>query len=398
MTARLVLHRGARPATRDEVARVATPDRTRSWVPIPHASLLDGVQTALERAGLRVTHESHGLAVENARLYADLRAADARKDEFLALLGHELRNPLAPIKNAVRILELKGDDPDAATRPRAMIYRQANQLTHLVDELLDASRMARGKVRLWVEPLDLAALVRTAIGDHRHEAEAAGLAVEVAVPAEPVRVRGDLARLTQVVTNLLHNAVKFTPKGGRVGVRLGVEGGEAVLSVSDTGCGIAPADLNTLFQAFRQVNADAARTKGGLGLGLAVVKGLVELHGGRVAAESAGADRGATFTVRLPLDMEIVGPSPAPTLGADSEGGGRGLVIIEDNADAAESLAELLNLVGCDARACYDGGAVLALADEFGPDVCILDVRMPVRDGWATARRLRAAGRCSSSH
>jgi PAS domain S-box-containing protein len=329
------------------------------------------------------------VAVENARLYADLREADRRKDEFLALLGHELRNPLAPIKNAVRILELKGDDPGAAERARAMIDRQATQLTHLVDELLDASRVARGKVRLWVEPLDLAALVRTAAGDHRHEAEAAGLSVELTVPPGPVRVRGDAARLTQVVTNLLHNAVKFTPKGGRVAVRLVVDGGEAVLSVADTGVGIAPADLPTLFQAFRQVDADPARTKGGLGLGLAVVKGLVELHGGRVAAESVGANRGATFTVRLPLDTEPA-PGSAPAAGAVPAGGGRRLVIVEDNVDAAESLAELLKMKGFAVSVASSGPEGVELCLRERPDAVVCDIGLPGMTGFEVARALRA--------
>jgi PAS domain S-box-containing protein len=329
-------------------------------------------------------------AIENARLYADLRAADARKDEFLALLGHELRNPLAPIKNAVRLLELKGDDPVVAGRARVMIDRQATQLTHLVDELLDASRVARGKVRLWVEPLDLAALVRTAVEDHRHEAESAGLAVELAAPPGPVPVRGDAARLTQVVTNLWGNATKFTPKGGRIAVRLDVEGGDAALSVSDTGVGIAPADLPTLFQAFRQVDADPARSKGGLGLGLAVVKGLVELHGGRVEAASAGAGRGATFTIRLPLDAGEPAVAPAMAPGAVSTGVGWRVVIVEDNTDAAESLRELLELKGFAVSVAASGPDGLELCRSKRPDAVVCDIGLPGMTGFDVARALRA--------
>jgi PAS domain S-box-containing protein len=327
------------------------------------------------------------VAVENARLYADLKEADRRKDEFLALLGHELRNPLAPIKNALRILELKGDDPAVVGRARAMIDRQATQLTRLVDELLDASRIARGKVRLTAEPLDLAALVRTAVGDHRHEAEAAGLAVELAAPPGPVRVRGDAARLTQVVTNLWANAIKFTPSGGRVSVRVAAEGADAVLTVSDTGVGIDPAAIPTLFQPFRQVDADPARTKGGLGLGLSVVRGLVELHGGRVEAASAGAGRGATFTVRLPLGAAA--PAPAAVPAAGPAGGGRRVVIVEDGADAAESLRELLGLKGFEVTVAHTGPEGVELCRRLRPVGVVCDLGLPGMTGFDVARALR---------
>jgi PAS domain S-box-containing protein len=338
------------------------------------------------------------VAIENVRLYQELREADRRKDEFLALLGHELRNPLAPIKNAVQILELKGGDPPTAARARAMIGRQVDHLTRLVDEILDASRIARGKVRLAAEPLDLAALVRTTVEDHRAEAEAAGLAVEVALPPEPVWVRGDPARLSQVVTNLWSNAVKFTERGGRVIVRLTVgevppakpEGfGEAVLSVADTGVGIDPANVPTLFQPFRQVEADVARTKGGLGLGLAVVKGLVELHGGRVEAASAGRGRGATFTARLPLGA--AGPAPAsghPTAGPAANG--LRVVIVEDGADTAESLGELLELRGFVVALAATGPEGVELCRRLRPEAVVCDLGLPGMSGFDVARALRA--------
>jgi PAS domain S-box-containing protein len=336
------------------------------------------------------------VAVENARLYADLREADRRKDEFLALLGHELRNPLAPISYALEILDRKGDDPATVGRARAMIGRQANQLTRLVGELLDASRIARGKVQLALEPLDLAALVRAAVEDHRPEAEAAGLAVEVAAPPEPVWVRGDRVRLTQVVTNLWSNGVKFTPRGGRLAIRLGAEEvpsakpegfGEAVLAVSDTGVGIDPANLPTLFQAFRQVDADPARTKGGLGLGLAVVRGLVELHGGRVEATSAGPGQGATFTVRLPLGAAE--PGSASPSAVPPPFGGR-VVIVEDSADAAESLREVLELMGFEVAVARTGPEGVELCRRLRPDGVVCDIGLPGMTGFDVARALRA--------
>jgi PAS domain S-box-containing protein len=240
-----------------------------------------------------------------------LAEADRRKDEFLVLLGHELRNPLAPIRTAVQLLEPNGDDRTVVARARDIIERQVRQLTRLVDDLLDAGRIARGKVQLRRERLDLAALVRAVAGDYAAELESGGLDLAVEVPAGPVWARGDAARLTQVLGNLLHNAKKATDPGGHVTVRLATAGGLAALSVEDSGIGMAAEALPKLFEAFSQVDAARERSQGGLGLGLALVKGLVEVHGGRVEAASPGLGRGARFTAWLPLDG---GPeSPPPT-------------------------------------------------------------------------------------
>jgi CheY-like chemotaxis protein/nitrogen-specific signal transduction histidine kinase len=341
-----------------------------------------------------------GAALGTAELYqrqSELRRraeeADRAKDEFLALLGHELRNPLAPLRNSVQILELRGDDPAVVARTRAMIGRQVGQLTRLVDELLDASRIARGKVRLTPARLDLAALVRTVVGDHLAEAEAAGLSVEVETPDRPVWVRGDAARLAQVATNLFNNAVKFTPAGGRVTVRVESTAAGAALSVSDTGVGIAAEALPTLFQAFRQVDADPARTKGGLGLGLAVVRGLVELHGGRASATSDGAGRGATFSVWLPLDTS----APPATADGDSRTlppaavvAVRRVVIIEDGEDAGDSLRELLELRGFEVAVARTGPDGVGLARRVRPDAIVCDLGLPGMTGFEVARTLRA--------
>ncbi len=338
----------------------------------------------------------------------ELAEADRRKDDFLALLGHELRNPLAPIRTAVQLLALKGDDPAVVAQARDMIGRQAGQMTRLVDELLDAGRIARGKVQLRRERLDLAALVRAAVGDQRAGLEAAGLVVAVETPAGPVWVQGDAVRLTQVVGNLLDNAQKSTDPGGRVAVRLAAEESWALLSVEDTGIGIAAEALPGLFEAFSQVNAAPERSQGGLGLGLSVVKGLVELHGGRVEAASAGLGRGSRFTARLPLDTaspERQRPeapvadapgSPAPVarppVQQDTQWSGspRKVLVIEDNHDAAESLQMLLSAYGHEVSVAHAGPAGIEQARTFAPDAVICDLGLPGMNGYEVARALRA--------
>jgi PAS domain S-box-containing protein len=338
-----------------------------------------------------------GAALGTAEMYqhqSELRRraeeADSAKDEFLALLGHELRNPLAPIRNAVQILDLKGHDPAVVARAREMIGRQVTQLTRLVEELLDASRITRGKVRLTLARLDFASLVKTVVADHRGEAEAVGLAVEVVIPGRPVWVRGDEARLAQAATNLLNNAVKFTPSGGRVTIRVESADG-ARLSVADTGVGIAPEALPILFQAFRQVDADPARTKGGLGLGLAVVRGLIELHGGRTRATSDGRGRGSTFEVWLPLDESAPAtnaePAPVPAPSASSP---RRIVIVEDGVDAADSLRELLHLRGFEVSVAYTGPDGVELVRRVRPDAIVCDLGLPGMTGFEVVRTLRA--------
>ena len=329
---------------------------------------------------------------ELRRRAEQLAEANRQKDEFLAMLAHELRNPLAPIRNAVQLLNLRPDDPAVVAQARDIISRQTEQLTRLVDELLDASRIARGKVQLKPERIDLAALVKAVTGDQRAEFEAARLTLAVDVPDAPLWVRGDAARLTQVVGNLLNNALKFTDPIGRVALLLQEEGGSAYLSVEDTGVGIAPEALPRLFEAFSQVDATLERSKGGLGLGLAVIKGLVELHGGHVSATSEGANRGARFTVWLPLDDTEVVPAPAVAALVPQSAGGRRrkILIIEDGRDAAESLRLLLSLRGFEVAVAYAGPDGLEQAHRFVPDAVICDLGLPGMSGYEVARALRA--------
>jgi signal transduction histidine kinase len=264
-------------------------------------------EEAVRRAERDLVEREQQAESERLRLKTEsLQEMDRRKDEFLAILGHELRNPLAPIRNVVQVFRLKA--PDAATVQWAteIVERQVAHMAHLVDELLDVTRIARGTVELRLARLDLAALVRVAVDDQRGTWELAGLEVQVDLPAEPVWVRGDPMRLAQVVGNLLHNAVKFTPAGGRIVADVRRDGVErqAVLSVRDSGIGLEPEVLPYLFETFRQAERSRHQSQGGLGLGLALVKGLIELHGGNVRAASDGADRGAQFIVHLPLDAE----------------------------------------------------------------------------------------------
>jgi PAS domain S-box-containing protein len=272
---------------------------------------IEGTATnLLEEPAVRAVVCNYRDVTENRRLQIELqeraeRLAEAarHKDEFLSMLAHELRGPLAPLRNGLHVLQLAGGDPRTTEEVRAMLERQVRHLARLVDDLLDASRLSRGKVRLERKPLDLAALVRTTTEDRRAAVEQAGLTLLVAVPDRTVMVDGDETRLAQVLTNLLDNAVKFTEAGGRIEVGLAVEAGgrRAVLRVADNGVGIEAGLLRTLFEPFRQADRSLERTKGGLGLGLALVKGLAELHGGEAEARSAGPGHGAEFVVLLPV-------------------------------------------------------------------------------------------------
>jgi signal transduction histidine kinase/CheY-like chemotaxis protein len=328
-----------------------------------------------------------GLAVDNARLYREAREADRRKDEFLAMLSHELRNPLAPIRNAVAVLRLRGADAATVNWAREVVERQSAHLARLVDDLLDASRITRRKVRLRPERLDLSALVRATCEDHRGGLDAAGLALEVEAPPGPVWVEGDRTRLAQVLGNLLGNAAKFTDRGGRVTVRLTAADGRAEVAVRDTGVGLEPAMLPRLFEAFAQADRSLDRSKGGLGLGLALVKGLVELHGGEVRAASEGPGRGATFTFRLPLAGE--GPAKAAAPAAADAHARRRVLIVEDNRDAADSLRMLLELAGHEVAVAYTGAEGLRAAQARRPDVVLCDLGLPGLSGFEVARALR---------
>lgn len=319
-----------------------------------------------------------------------LREADRRKTEFIALLSHELRNPLAAIHTSLSVMDLVPAGSDMAQRSRGIIDRQVKQLTRLVDDLLDVTRITQNKIQIERQKLDLNALVRRALEDHRPLLDSAALRLLTQLGAQPVPVSGDAARLSQVVGNLLHNATKFTPPGGTITVSVDAEvaDGQAVLRVADTGAGIEPELLDTMFQPFVQADKTLAHSKGGLGLGLSVVRGLVELHGGQVSALSAGPGRGAEFVVRLPLDEGQISAVPAARL--RSKLVRRRVLIIEDNSDVAEALRQCLELDGHEVEVAYTGKEGLDKAQRRCPDIVLCDLGLPGLNGYELARRLRA--------
>jgi PAS domain S-box-containing protein len=335
-----------------------------------------------------------------------LQEADRRKDEFLRMLAHELRNPLAPLQTSLQLLRHPGADPGIQERALDAMGRQVAHLARLVGDLVDVSRIVQGVVQLRAEQLDLARLVATTAEDRRPVLAQAGLALEVDVPPTSVWVWGDATRLAQVLNNLLDNAARFTDRGGRVGVRLTTDGDcrQAVLTVTDTGVGIAPEVLGRLFDVFAQADNSLDRSRGGLGLGLSVVKGMVALHGGEVGATSAGPGQGAEFTLRLPVRPEPgrpPGESAASAAGSASATGCTSapgwpparerlrVLIVEDSRDAADTLGRLLELLGYAVAVARTGPEGVATAEEWRPDVVLCDIGLPGLDGYAVARELR---------
>jgi signal transduction histidine kinase/ActR/RegA family two-component response regulator len=331
---------------------------------------------------------------ENARSLAEreLRAADQRKDEFLAMLAHELRNPLAPISTGAHLLKMLHSDNAQITQTCSIIARQVEHMTGLVDDLLDVSRVTRGLVSLSTQVLDLkdviddaAEQIRPLIAARRHK-------VVLDLPQAPANVKGDHKRLVQVVANLLNNATKYTPEGGRIELRLVPEGADYVLEVTDDGIGMEPSLVTRVFDLFTQAERTPDRSQGGLGLGLALAKSLVELHGGSVSAYSAGLGQGSTFTVRLPrYAHEVASPQPAlPGEKARTAGGAPlKVLLVDDNVDAAHTLQLFLGAGGHQVEIAYCATDAIEVAKVFRPDACLLDIGLPDFDGNELARRLR---------
>ena len=339
--------------------------------------------------------------IERISAVEALRRHDRRKDEFLATLAHELRNPLAPIRTGLNVLNMAPSPADSA-KARMMMGRQLNHMVRLIDDLLDISRISRGKLELRREWIWLQAVLEDAVDASHAMIEAAGHTLTVHVPKDPVWIAGDLTRLSQVLNNLLNNAAKFTPRGGQIELSAAVEDGQALLRVRDTGVGLSADALPIVFDVFSQLDQSLSRGHGGLGIGLSLVRQLVEMHGGSVAAESPGIGQGSTFTVRIPTasaqqsahaEPALVRAAEPPAQAARPER--QRILVVDDNLDGADMLATMLGLSGYETRTANDGPHALEAAREFAPKVVFLDLGMPGMDGFEVARRIRADERIS---
>jgi signal transduction histidine kinase len=361
------------------------------------------------RSGLRADRESRRAALnlmedaiqareemvreiaERRRVEEELRDADRRKDEFLATLAHELRTPLAPIRNSLGILRLTGVENASSQHVCEMLERQVNHMVRLVDDLLEVSRITRGIIELRKEGAELAAVVQNAVEASKPLIESAGHRLTISLPSEPIILNADPVRIAQVFTNLLNNAAKFTKAGeGQICLRAARNGSSAVVSVKDNGRGIPAEMLPKVFDLFTQVDRNYNRSQSGLGIGLTLVRSLVEMHGGQVAVKSEGPDLGSEFIVRLPIEVaparrnarNACGSAPTPIAP-------RRMLVVDDNQDAAESLGVLLKLLGATVSTAHDGAAALEAMRNDRPSVVLLDIGMPVMDGIEVARRAR---------
>lgn len=337
---------------------------------------------------------------DRVRAERGLREADRHKDEFLATLAHELRNPLAPVRNGLAILRLAPEGSGIASKAREMMERQLGHMVRLIDDLLDVSRVSRGKVELRPETVALRALVESAVETSRPFIDARRHYLEVRLGSDHLTLWVDPVRIAQVLSNLLNNAAKYTPDGGRILVEASCEGQEAVIRIVDSGDGIPREMLGKIFELFTQVGQGDERAQGGLGIGLSLVKKLTEMHGGSVAAESQGKGRGSVFTVRLPLHRAEVRADqsalPKSAVRGDARRNGQRILVVDDNVDGAESLAMILQLFGHQVRVINDGRLAVDVAREYRPQIVFLDIGMPGVTGYEVARQFRGDGELSA--
>jgi signal transduction histidine kinase/ActR/RegA family two-component response regulator len=334
---------------------------------------------------------------ELRRLAAELSEADRRKDEFLATLAHELRNPLAPIRNGLELMKLVGGEAPIVAEARTMMDRQLTQMVRLVDDLMDVSRISGGKIELRKERVSLATVVHSAVETSRPQIEKMGHKLTINLPAQPIFMDADLTRLAQVFLNLLNNAAKYSDRGGDIRLTAHQQGRDVVVSVVDNGIGIAVDQLQRIFDMFIQVDRSLEKSHGGLGIGLTLVKRLVELHGGFVEAKSDGPGMGSEFVVRLPVVADAsLSQSLHP---GDSSGAKTSLriLIVDDNRDGADSLSAMLRLMGNDTLTAYDGRQGIEAARKFRPDVILLDIGLPLVNGYEVCRRIREQPWCQDT-
>jgi len=370
------------------------PDRELRWLELkghiqrgPDAAPLRLIGTVADITERKRTEE------DLRRLATELSDANRHKTEFLAVLAHELRNPLAPIRTGLELIRLSGNSPATVARVSDIMERQLTHMVRLIDDLLDVARISNGKIELKKQRVPLKSIVTNAMEASLPFIEKARHELVIDLPTEPVLLDADPTRFAQMLGNLLVNASKYTPPGGKIVVRAERHGGEIWISVADTGIGIPRETLPTIFDMFIQIKRDSAHAKGGLGIGLAIVQQLVELHGGTIQAASDGPGKGSTFTIRLPLPA--AGDGDEPPVGADAAAAkapaasGYHILIADDNADAAKTLSDLLAHEGHTTRVAYDGREALEVAQTFSPDVAVLDIGMPGMDGYEVARELR---------
>ncbi|GAB2508314.1 hybrid sensor histidine kinase/response regulator [Lysobacter humi (ex Lee et al. 2017)] len=362
--------------------------------PLRLAALTSNVRTAL-RARER-QYQIRDQLEDLARAHDALTETARRKDQFLAMLGHELRNPLAPVRNALHLLSTDGRLPEDDRDLCLMMKRQVDHMVRLVDDLLDVSRISRGTITLRRERTDLADTIANAVELSRPLIEAGRHTIEIRMPDVALGIDADRVRLAQVFGNLLNNAAKYAEPGGRITVEVSHDEHEVHVTVRDRGIGIEPEMLPHVFELFTQGRREAHRAHDGLGIGLTLVRSMVEMHGGRVSARSDGPGRGSEFIVTLPLaTAEPRGrvPERAPADVATADSTGLRVLVVDDNADSAESMGMVLDLLGLDRQVVFDGPSALTAVEDFAPDVVLLDIGMPGMDGHEVARRIRASGR-----
>jgi signal transduction histidine kinase len=351
-------------------------------------ALVSTVKTALRARDRQ--YQARDYLLERERTADALKQADRRKDEFLATLAHELRNPLAPIRNSLQILRMTACDDPTAERVCEMMERQVNHMVRLVDDLMEVSRITRGLIELRHEETDLASVIRGALETSKPLIEASQHQLAISLPPEPIPLDGDSVRLGQVFSNLLNNAAKYTEPGGQIWLHAKREESEAVVSVRDNGIGLSQDKLPVVFDMFMQVDRSANRSQGGLGIGLTLVKHLIELHHGTITAQSDGPGKGSEFVVRLPISVRQEAQARQPSIALqEAQVPRRRVLVVDDNRDAAASLGMLLKFLGTDVQVANDGASALSSIERYHPDVVFLDIGMPGMDGFDVARRIR---------